>query len=88
MVGAFLGCWIRTTIYIPNSEGITLALWYDDNWERWQFNDAGSIEDEDLSLERAAYQLLKQFAEVSTNRDSIEDREDLIESGVVAEGNR
>ena len=30
-------------------------------------------------LERAAYQLLKQFAEEGTDRNSIEDREDLIE---------
>ena len=76
--------WMLDTYYYlhPNpldGQWHLLALWYDDNWERWQFNDAGSIEDEDLSLERAAYQLLKQFAEEGTNRDSIEDREDLIE---------
>ena len=56
-----------------------LALWYDDNWGRWQFNDAGSIEDSGFSLEQAAYQLLKQFAEEGSNRECIEDREDLIE---------
>lgn len=36
------------------------ALWFDDNWNKWQFNESGSIELEGGSFEKATYELLKE----------------------------
>lgn len=56
-----------------------MVLWYDDNWGRWQFNGVGSIPAADLSVNEAAYELMKRFAEAGTDEESIENRKDLIE---------
>ena len=66
----------------PLSDGKTrvlFGLWYDDNWCRWQFDDVGKLELPGASEDRAAYELLKQYAEPGSDRESIEDCEDLIE---------
>ena len=39
---------------------VIYALWFDDNWNKWQFNDSGSIELEGASFEKATYELLKE----------------------------
>ena len=66
----------------PLSDGSTWvlwALWYDDNYNRWQFDDCGLIELGAVHSDRAAYELLKKYAEPGSDKNSIEDCEDLIE---------
>lgn len=83
--GAGISWTLDLTYYVPSnpmSDGKTwvmFALWYDDNWNRWQFNDCGRMELGMVSEERAAYELLKKYAEPGSDRESIEDCEDLIE---------
>lgn len=64
--GAGIGWSVDTSFYMwPEvlEDGRTwtiYALWFDDNWNKWQFNESGSIELEGGSFEKATYELLKE----------------------------
>lgn len=64
--GAGLGWSVDTSFYMwPEvlEDGCTweiYALWFDDNFNQWQFNSSGSIELDGASFEKATYELLKE----------------------------
>ena len=69
--------------YMPESvldgQWYFLGLSYDDSEMRWMLVELGSIEAAGLSLEQAAHELLKRYAEPGTDQISQQDCEDLIE---------
>ena len=66
ILGAGSGWSVDTSFYMwPTvlGDGPTweiYALWFDDNWNKWQFNSSGSIELDGASFEKATYELLKE----------------------------
>ena len=64
--GGGLGWSVDTSFYMwPEAidDGRTweiYVLWFDDNWNRWQFNSSESIELDGASFEKATYELLKE----------------------------
>ena len=78
--------WTLDEIYFipdkPLSDGRTwvlFALWFDDNENRWQFNDCGCLDLGIVPMATAAYKLLKKFVKPGSDKHSNEDYEDLIE---------
>ena len=78
ITGGGLGWSVNTSFYMwPKvlEDGRTweiYALWFDDDWNRWQFNSAGSIELDGATFEKATYELLKSaMPELDQDEDNV-----------------
>ena len=83
VLGAGMAWLVDVYYYMPDSvldnRWHFLGLSYDDSEMRWMLVELGSMEAAGLSLEQAAHELLKRYAEPGTDQISQQDCEDLIE---------